>query len=143
MKHVNDKLGELKKQQALQTNLSHQVIPPQDLEQKEAEERDEAEDQVEVHVITTNIVSHQGDKDQEILQWLEFTFKKKKKKEEFPKVTLQQVIMEEPPKGKRPKIVHHLSRTGSGEVVVDVAVPLKAEGQASPKYQVSQVNLGK
>lgn len=39
--------------------------------------------------------------------------------------------------------MHHLSRIGSGEVVADVAVPLQAEGQGSPKYQVSQVKLGK
>lgn len=140
---VSGKLGELHKQRALQTNLARQVTSPQDHGRTEAEERDEEEEQVEVHVITVDIVSHQGDKDEDMPQWLEFTFEKKKRKEELPQVTLQQVITEEPPKAKKIKTVHHLSKTGSSEVIADVAVPLQVEGQASPKYQISQVNLGK
>lgn len=46
-------------------------------------------------------------------------------------------------KVKKAKTVHHLSRTGSGEVVADITVRLQVEGQSSPKYQVSQVKLGK
>lgn len=85
---------------------------------------------------------HEGEKDKDVPQWLNFTFKKKKKVV-LPKVTLQQAIIEEPRKTKRARTVHHLSRIGSGEVIVDVAVPTQAEGQDSPKYQVSQVKLGK
>lgn len=72
-------------------------------------------------------MSHQGDKDEDISKWLEFTFEKKKRKAELPKVSLQQVIIEEPPKAKKLKTVHHLSKMGSGEVIVDVGVPLKAQ----------------
>lgn len=90
-----------------------------------------------------DIVSYQGDKDEDIPQWLEFTFGKKKRKAELPEVTLQQVITEEPPKVKKLKTIHHLSKIDSGEVTADVAVPHEVEGQVSPKYQISQVNLGK
>lgn len=80
-------------------------------------------EQAKVHVITTDIVPHQDDKDDDIPQWLEFTFGKKKRKAKLSKVTLQQVITEEPPKAKKLKIVHHLSKTSSGEVIIDVVVP--------------------
>lgn len=93
----SSKLGDLHKQKALQDNLTRQVIPPQDPRQMEAKE------QAEVHVITSDIVSHQGDKDVDIPQWLEFTFGKKKRKEELSKVTLQQVITEELAKDKKLK----------------------------------------
>lgn len=79
-------------------------------------------------------MSHQGDKDKDIPQWLEITFEKKKKKVELPKVTLQQAIIEEPRKVKKPKVIHHLLRIGFGEVVADVVVPLHTKGKASPKY---------
>lgn len=52
----------------------------------------------------------------------------------LPKVTLQWAITEEPRKVKKAKTVHHLSRTGYGQVVADVVVTLQAEGQSYPKY---------
>lgn len=88
-------------------------------------------------------MSYQGDNDEDIPQWLEFTFEKKNRKAKLPKVTLHQVIIEEPPKAKKLKTIHHLSKMGSSEVIEDVTIPLQDEGQASPKYQISQVNLGK
>lgn len=87
-------------------------------------------------MITVNIVPHEGEKDKDVPQWLKFTFEKKEKVV-LPKVTLQQAITEESWKTKKAKIVHHLSRIESGEVIADVAAPTQAEGQDSPKYQVS------
>ncbi|XP_057827534.2 uncharacterized protein LOC131038938 [Cryptomeria japonica] len=93
---VSDRLGELHKKQqlnidiALQTNLARQIASPQGPKHTEEEEKDEAEEQSDVYIMTADIVPHEG----------------------------------------------------SSEVVVDVAVPLQAEGQSSPKYQVSQVKLG-
>ncbi|XP_059077905.1 uncharacterized protein LOC131876503 [Cryptomeria japonica] len=94
---VNNKLGELHKKQhlntniSLQMNLAHQVTSPHDLEETNPEERDEAKEQAEVHIVIADIVSHQGDKDQDIPHWLEFTFEKKNRKEDLPKVTLQKL----------------------------------------------------
>lgn len=42
-----------------------------------------------MHIVTTDIVPHEGDKDKDVPQWLEFTFEKKKRKVVLPKVTLQ------------------------------------------------------
>lgn len=63
-------------------------------------------------MITTDIVSHEGDKDKDVPQWVEFTFEKKRRKVVLPKVTLQREITEEPRKVKKPKTMHHLLRTG-------------------------------
>lgn len=51
--------------------------------------------------------------------------------------------MEEPKKTKSAKIIHHLSRTGSSEVIVDITFHVETEGEGPSKYQVSQVRIGK
>lgn len=69
---ITDRLGELHKQQqlnvniALQTNLARQVAFPQDLEHTEAKEKNEGEEWSDVHIVTTNIVPHKGDKDKDV-----------------------------------------------------------------------------
>lgn len=70
-----------------QTNLVRQVASPQDPKQTDVEERDEVEKHANIHIVTTNIVSHQGEKDEDIPQWLKLNFEKKKKIE-LPNVTL-------------------------------------------------------
>lgn len=76
-----------------------------------------------MHIVTIDIVPHEGHKDKDVPQRLEFTFNKNKRKVVLPKVTLQQTIMEEPRKVKKDKTVNHLSRS-FGEVVADIVVPL-------------------
>lgn len=83
-------------------------------------------------MVIVDIVPHEGEKDKDVPQWLNFTFEKKKKVV-LPKVTLQQAITEEPRKTNRAKTMHHLLRTCSSEVIADVAIPTQVEGQDSPK----------
>lgn len=63
---VSGKLGELHKQKTLQANLAHQISSFQVPGQTGAEEEEQLEEQVEVHVITAEIVWHQGDKTEDI-----------------------------------------------------------------------------
>ncbi|XP_059070820.1 uncharacterized protein LOC131860423 [Cryptomeria japonica] len=92
---VGDRMGELHKQQqlnvdiAIQTNLACQIASPQDPEHTKAEEKEEVEEQSDVHIVTADIVPHEGDKDKDAPQWLDFTFERKKSKVVLPKVTLQ------------------------------------------------------
>lgn len=92
---IYDKLRELHRQQelnvdiALQASLARQIASPKDPKHIEEEEKDEEEEQSDVHIVTANIMPHKGEKDKDVPQWLDFTFKKKKRKAELPKVTLQ------------------------------------------------------
>lgn len=92
---VSDRLGLFHKQQhlnidiALQTSLARQIASPQGPKKIEEEEKDEAEEHSDVHIVTADIVPHEGDKDKDVPQWLELTFKKKKRKLVLPKVALQ------------------------------------------------------
>lgn len=92
---VSDKLGELHKQQqlnvdtALKASLAHQIASPQEPKNAEEEEKYEAKEKLDVHIVIANIVPHEGDKDKDVPQWLNFSFEKKKSKVVLPKVTLQ------------------------------------------------------
>lgn len=59
------------------------------------------------------------------------------------KLILQQAIIEELKKTKKDKTIHHLSRTGSSEVIVDILTPVETKREDPLKYQVSQVRIGK
>lgn len=85
-----------------------------------------------------------GEQDDSMPQWLNFTFKKKSKVI-LQNITLQEAIIKSPRRVKRARMIH-LSRMDSGDIIVDIATPVQdVEGssQATPRYQVSKVNLGK
>lgn len=59
---------------------------------------------------------------------------------------MQDAIIESPRRTKNPKTLHHLSRSDLGDVIASIAtsVPdVEGERPISPRYQVSQVKLGK
>lgn len=73
----------------------------------------------------TQITTQGVDMDEGTPQWLTFTFNKKQKMV-LSKLSLQQAITEEPKKTKKAKTINHLSRTSSGEVIVNIMSPMEA-----------------
>lgn len=88
-----DKLGELHKKEQLNVDVTLQIplaTSNLDIQTQEqaGEEKDEAEEHSNVHMVTIDTVPHEGEKDKDVPKWLNFTFEKKKKVV-LPKFTFQ------------------------------------------------------
>lgn len=137
---VAQQVSQLSQQQ--EGSLLQQIHESDDRQEKQDEEQ---EQDTETHRITAEVTVHGEEKDDNLPQWLNFTFKKKEKVV-LLNSTLQQAIIESPRRAKRAKTIHHLSRTDSRDVIASIATPVPdSEGQphVTPRYQVLEVNLGK
>lgn len=109
------------------------------------EGEEEHEQQLEVHMVSAQVTT-QGERiDSSMSQWLSFSFQKKEKIV-LSSITLQEAIVESSRRTKRAKTLHHLSRSDSGDVIVSIIAlthDMEEGSHGSPKYQISQVNLGK
>ncbi|XP_059076533.1 uncharacterized protein LOC131875854 [Cryptomeria japonica] len=114
---VSERLGELNKQQQLNIDMA--------LQKNQAQQSASTQD--------VQILEQEEGKSKN----------KEEEKDEGEEQLQKEAITEEPGKTKKVKTIQHFSRSGSGEVIADITAPIQVEGGGSPKYQVSQVGLGK
>lgn len=133
-KEVSEKLEKIARQkqpdpyQILQASLGQQVAQiqqssPTHPDQQEHQE-EEQEQNVEAHRITVDVTMQGGEQDDSMPRWLNFTFKKKSKVILLD-ITLQEAIIEFARRIKRVRMIHHLSKMDSGDVITDIVVPVK------------------